>query len=151
MDRRINILVSVIPLGAALLFAGLMLYFAAISTQPARDHYRSKRLTESVQKVAQLRLTPEGMRYDKPASESAPAKQKNWFAKYELNLPLTALPLMFLGFYLARMIFSRLPDRNPFRVSDLMRRSLLVMVCSFILSPAFLMLYVWSLRIGLIG
>ena len=92
-------------------------------------------------------MTPQGMR----EGTATPAKHKNFFADYETGLPLMALPLLFVGLYLARMIFGQLPDRNPFAVSDLLRRSLMVMICSFILSPACLIFYVWALRIGLIG
>jgi hypothetical protein len=72
--------------------------------------------------------------------------------KYEVQLLLVAIPLVFLGVSFLLTVIGRrpLPERNPFHLHDSLRRSVLAMVCSFILSPGLLILYIWALRVGLI-
>lgn len=133
-----------IPLVVGFLFAVLMVYLGVISTEKARDHYRSKKVEVSIQKM---------MRSINPGNTQPPVKEKNWFLKYEVQLLVFALPLAIVGFRLVWMaiVSGELPDRNPLGLSDSMRRSLLAMVSLFILSPAFLLAYIWALRVGVIA
>jgi hypothetical protein len=128
-----------------------MLFFAIISTEKARNHYKGNKLAESVQKLRPVRINVPGMNRTDPLPPP-PVKKKNWFVKYELRLPLLAVPLIIVGMNFGLMaIRGQFPERNSFHVDDSIRRSLLVMVCSFILSPGLLILYIWALRVGLIG
>ncbi len=153
--KRANVWLCLIPLIIGFLFATLMFYFAVISTKKARNHYKAGKLAESVQKLGQIDFSPEWMKDEnKPTPTPTPLKEKNWreyFTEYEPLTPLFILPFLVFGLYLSSMIFTSLPDHNPFDLSDLMRRSFLAMICSFALSPAILILYLWALRIGLIG
>jgi hypothetical protein len=146
-----NLFLILSPITFGILFSILMIFLGVISTQKARDHYRSKKLMRSIQQIGRIRLGPGGLVNSPEPPAAAPVKRKNWFTEYELRYPLMVLPLFIVGFSLVRLLFGSLPERNPFSVSDSMRRSLLAMVCLLLLSPAFLILYLWSLRVGLIG
>lgn len=145
MNRNSTALpIHLIPLVVGLLFAAGMLFLAVISTEKARNHYKSQETEASIRKM---------MRSINPGNVQPPVKEKHWFVKYEVQLLLYALPLIIIGLHLTSMAIGsgRLPERNPLGLSDSMRRSLLLMVCSFILSPAMLLTYIWALRVGLIG
>jgi len=152
--------ICLIPLGIGFLFAALMFYFAVISTEKARNHYQAKKLQESIQGISQINVMPKMPAFpgDKstptPTPVPTPKPEKDWRKKlgdYEIGSPMLALPFLLFGLWLASVAFGTLPARNPFGLSDLLRRSILLMVCSFVISPALLLLYLWALRIGWIG
>ncbi len=149
-----------IPLAVGFLFAALMFYFAVISTENARRHYQAKKMQESIQGISKINGMPQMPRFpgDKstptPTPIPTPKPEKDWRKKigdYEVGHPMMALPALIFGLWLASIAFGTLPARNPLGLSDLTRRCLLAMICSFVLSPAILILYIWALRIGLIG
>ncbi len=146
-----------IPLFVGFLFAALMFYFAIISTENARRHYQAKKLLENIQGIVQPINIPKPS-WDKttptPTPTPTPKPEKDWRKKirdYEISSPMLAVPVLIFGLYLAFITVGTLPARNPFGLSDLLRRSVLAMACSFLISPALLLLYLWALRIGLIG
>ncbi|MCY7347812.1 MAG: hypothetical protein LH614_16560 [Pyrinomonadaceae bacterium] len=146
-----------IPLAVGFLFAALMLFLAVISTENSRRHYQAKRLLENIQGIVQPIIIPKPS-WDKttptPTPTPTPKPKKDWRKKigdYEIGAPMLAVPALIFGLYLAFVTVGTLPARNPLGLSGLMRRSILAMACSFLISPALLLLYLWALRMGLIG
>jgi hypothetical protein len=142
-----------IPLVVGLLFAGLMVFFGVISTEKARNHYRANKLVEALQKFGPPRINASGTNrtFDPPKIPSV--KKRSWYVKYEVRILLMAVPLAIFGLSFVPMAIGVRPPpaRNPLNLDDSMRRSVLFMICSFLLSPACFLLYIWALRVGLIG
>jgi len=160
MKKETNVWLCLIPLFIGFLFAALMFYFAFISTENARRHYQAKRLEKSIQGISQQSAMPKmpdftnSKRTPIPTPIPTPKPEKDWrknVGDYEIGSPMLALPALIFGLWLASIAFGTLPARKPLGLSDLTRCSLLVMICSFVISPALLLLYLWALRIGWIG
>jgi len=139
-------------------FRALMFYFAFISTENARRHYQAKKLEKSIQGISQQSAMPKMPDFTNskrtPTPTPMPKPEKDWrknVGDYEIGSPMLALPALIFGLWLASIAFGTLPARNPLGLSDLTRRSILAMTCSFVISPALLILYIWALRMGFIG
>jgi len=141
-----------IPLVVGLLFAGLMILLGIISTEQARNHYKANRLEEAVRKLGQIRIETPGMSRTSPPPQPS-VKKRSWYVRYEIRILILAVPFGLIGLSFVPMVIGvrSLPARNTLNLDDAMRRSLLFMICLFILSPASLLLYIWALRVGLIG
>ena len=152
--KETNIWLCLIPLFVGFLFAAMMFYFAFISTENASRHYQAKRLEKSIQGISQQSAMPKMPDFmnskstPTPTPTPMPKPERDWRKKvgdYEIGTPMLALPALIFGLWLASIAFGTLPARNPLGLSDLTRRSLLVTICSFVISPALLLLYLWAL------
>ena len=152
--KEINVRLCLIPLFISLFFAALMVYFAFISSEKARRHYQAKKMERSIRGINQTKMPDFMNGKGTPTSTPTPIPDRDWRKKvgdYEIGTPMLALPALIFGLWLAYIVFGTSPARNPLGSSDLTRRSFLIMICSFVISPALLLLYLWALRIGWIG
>jgi hypothetical protein len=74
---------------------------------------------------------------------------RDWFENYDVELFLVAVfPLGIFTIFIGRMTFiSRLPERNPFAMTDFERRCLLFVAFAMIFSMLIFALFFWFLRI----
>jgi hypothetical protein len=119
-----------------------------IGTEKARKEYRE---TRSNQKIQQFALS---LKNDNSGSTQIPEKKESRVGKfltdYEPVLIFWIIVLLFIGFSLIKFSFTSLPKNNPLNMSDLTRRSLVLMCASFFLSPGLLLLYIWKIKVGIL-
>lgn len=145
MKKSVNIGLCLIPLVFGFLFASAMFYLAVNVTEYSREHYQAK--------MREKKINFNVLRND-GTTKTRPKPGKTWretIEDYEFQILVIALPLLVFGLGLASITVGTLPERNPLGLSDLMRRGVLAMACLMVISPAILLLYIWTLRIGLIG
>ncbi|HRH42914.1 MAG TPA: hypothetical protein PKY82_14895 [Pyrinomonadaceae bacterium] len=151
-----------IPLGIAVLFAMLMLFFAIISTEKAREHFQAKKTQGNIQQMAQkIRETPMMPVFpnDKtltPTPIPTPTPQKSLLKQmeyYETGYLIMVAPLLVFGLQMAGLTlgFYQPKLKTYLKIPMKLRKSLFAMLTSFTLTPAILILYIWALRVGLIG
>ncbi len=131
-----------------ILFAALMFYVGMIGTENARKEYRE---TRSMQKIQEFGLSQKN---DNSENTQIPEKKESrvekFLAEYEPFYIFWIIVLLFIGFSLIKFSFISMPKNNPLNMSDLTRRSLVLMCATFFLSPGFLLLYIWTIKVGVL-
>ena len=136
--------IGLIPLTFGLVFAAGMIFFTFTLTESSRQHYQTKKEWSKVDFSA--------ITFGGKASQKV-KREKTWsetFDFYEIQFLILALPLIIFGSVLTTITFGTLPERNPLGLTDLARRGFLGTVCLILLSTGLFILYIWSLRVGLL-
>lgn len=155
-------LVYQIPLLIAVLFAAVMFYLAVISTDRASGHYKWRVVQKNIESISAKKLAnlpnfpfSEATPTPTPTPIPTPADFREKFTEFSAKYDPSFL-FMFITLLMPGVVFFRsavggvsLPKVNP--LHDSLRRDVFIMLASFFLSPAFYFLYVWTLRVGLIG
>jgi hypothetical protein len=83
------------------------------------------------------------------AENDRPRTWGEWFDDYNVRFLLATIPLVTLALWLVPLTFwRRLPDRNPFSLTDFERRCVLFLPVAIIISAFGFMLFVWYLSIA---
>ena len=112
-------------------------------------------MQEAAYQVSQIQITNPALSKPAPTSESTPPN-KSWLEtmkNYETGYLIAVIPLLAISWQLISLTLGfKEPKQKPYlKMNWKLRKSLLAMIPSFILSPALLILYIWALRVGLIG
>jgi hypothetical protein len=159
--KKIPIWLSQLPLIFGLLFVCLMIVVAVISTEKARNHYQGKKIQEAVSNIPKAKdLAPKiDIFKDKtptPTPIPTPKPEKSWTEKigeYEIYFVIVALPVFFLGLKFAGLSLGvlRLKNKDLQYQTPLILINFYAMVACICLSFSLVILYLWALRVGLIG
>lgn len=136
---------GLIPLACGLIFAAGMFFLAFSLTERSREHYQKKLQWSKVDFSSIINIGGDS----KPKSEREKTLSET-IGFYEIQFPIIALPLFFFGFGLSKIALGILPERNPLGLSDFARRGCLGMVCLILLSTGIFLMYIWTLRVGLL-
>ena len=157
---------SLIPLGFGLLFILLMIYLGFISTEGARRHYQGKKIQKDIEGLNQIDFTPKMPVFPNdnrpvtptptPKPTPKPTPERSWrqkFSDYEIRLLLPLLPLLLVGLEFSGLAIGllELKRKKPGYKNPLILKSFFAMVACITLSFPLLLLYIWALRMGLIG
>jgi hypothetical protein len=157
--------ICLIPLAIGVFFVLMMIFFAVISTEKAREHYQAKKLQESIHQVSQIkigssnpaiRMLENSSRSPDTTPTPTPAREKTLFEQmdyYEIYFPITALGATIFGLRLFGLVIGiyKVRNRSFTAKTPLFLRNVWAMFALMCFSFALLLLYIWALRIGLIG